>query len=229
MKNPWIVVAVLVVVLVGGSVVYSQFAASQSNEGVEVVDVHVKGNPDAEVTLTEYGDFSCGACGQAYPFVQDLVETYGDDLRFEYKHFAFLQLGPVSAMAAEAAGQQGEFFAYHDALFENQSEWSQSATPQRYFEQYAEEIGLDMEQWEQHRTASLLRDKVQADMAEGREMGVSGTPTFFLNGERLEFQTYEDIRTAIEAELGVEGDTSDESSESEPNGSSASGTVEFSL
>ena len=206
MKNPWVVIGILVVVLLGGSIAYSQFAAQANNEGVEPVDVYVKGNPDADVTLAKYSDFSCPACAQAYPFAKDIVETYADDIRFEYKHFAFLDLGEPAAMAAEAAGQQGMFFEYHDMLFDNHREWANSGAPQRYFAQYAESLGLDMDDWNRHRNASLLRDEVRADMQEGRALGVTGTPTFFLNGERLNFNSFEEFRSQVEAVLGVEAE-----------------------
>lgn len=206
MKNPWIVIGGLVVVLIGGSVVYSQYAATQNNEGVEVIEHHVKGNPDADVTLVKYSDFSCPACGQAYPFVKEIVEAYEDDIRFEYRHFAFLELGVPAAMAAEAAAQQGKFFEYHDMLFDNQQQWSRGGAPQRYFAEYAEELDLDMDQWDRHRSAPLLRSKVQEDLAEGRSRGVTGTPTFFLNGERMEFESFDEFRAEVEEALGVEGE-----------------------
>lgn len=211
MKNPWIVIGAIVIVLIGGSVAYSQYAAEKSNEGVERVETQVKGNPDAEVTLAKYSDFSCPACAQAYPFAKELVEMYSDDLRFEYKHFAFLDLGEPAALAAEAAGQQDAFFAYHDMLFENQRQWGQGGAPQQFFRQYAEELGLDMDEWNRHRSSSLLRSHVRAELQEGRSLGVTGTPTFFLNGERMNFDSFDEFRAQVEAALGVEdsevGDT----------------------
>ena len=205
MKNPWIVIGGLVVVLFGGSIAYSMYAGQAANEGVEPIDVHVKGNPDGVVTLAKYSDFSCPACGQAYLFAKEVVETYADDIRFEYKHFAFLDLGEPAALAAEAAGQQDAFFEYHDLMFENQNQWLRSSAPQRYFEQYAEELGLDVDQWNQQRGSSVLRSEIRADMEEGRSLGVTGTPTFFLNGERMEYQTFDEFRDQVEAALEAEG------------------------
>lgn len=202
MKNPWIVIGIVVVVLVGGSVAYSQYVATTSNEGVEVSD-HIKGNPDAEVTLVEYSDFECPSCAQFYPYVQEVVDSYGDQIRFEYKHFPVINQTPGALMAVEAAGQQGAFFAYHDLMFENQSEWRGSTNPNSFFTQYAEEVGLDVDLWNTHRNASLLQDKIEADFADGRAMGVTGTPTFFLNGERMNIRTFADFTAQIEDALGV--------------------------
>ena len=132
------------------------------------------------------------------------MAQYGDSLRFEYKHFPLPihNFAQQAAVAAEAASQQGMFFEFHDALFENQQEWSGSATPQVFFAQYAEELGLDVEKFKMHQNSSVLRDAVRTDLNEARELGLTGTPTFFLNGERMQFETFEDfirqIATAID-------------------------------
>ena len=192
MKNPWIIIGVLTVLLFGGAIWYSSVAAERNNEGVTVTD-HIKGNPDAEVVLVEYSDFQCPACAAFQPVVADVLSEYGDEVRFEYRHYP-LPTHPhalSASMAAEAAGQQDAFFAYHDLLFENQPTWSAAAVPETYFVQYAEELGLDIEQFRRHLNSSLLRDAVLADRDEGRDRRVTGTPTFFLNGNRMEYSTYQ--------------------------------------
>ena len=203
MKNPWLVIGGIAVVLIGGSIAYAQWTASSANDGVEVA-TNVKGNPDADVVLVKYSDFECGACAQAAPFVREIVEMYSDDLRFEYKHFPVINRTPQAARAAEAAGQQGKFFEFHDALFDNFPEWTQSGNPNALFTRYAEQLDLDMGQWRTHQRASLLRNKIADEFAEGRALGVTGTPTFFLNGERLNISTYNDILVAVEEALGVD-------------------------
>jgi protein-disulfide isomerase len=200
MKNPWIIIGVITIVVFGGAIWYANQSAAAANEGVEVKQ-NIKGNADASVELVEYSDFQCPACGAFYPVVKDLLAQYGDQLRFEYKHFPLSNIHPFAqsaAMAAEAAGQQDKFFEFHDQLFENQQSWSQSAAPTAQFVSYAEEIGLDIEQFRRQMNASILRDKVRAEFEEGRELGVTGTPTFFLNGERMQFTTYEEFISQIE-------------------------------
>lgn len=187
LTNPWLIIGVITVALFAGAFYLAGQAGEANNEGIELID-NVKGNPDAAVVLTEYSDFQCPACRQAFPFISELVEQYKDDLRFEYKHFPIERIHPYAlpaAMAAEAAGQQGKFFEFHDLLFENQDEWSRSPAPAAFFVQYAEELELDMDQFRRHSNASDLRDKVRAEFAQGQEVGVTGTPGFFLNGERL--------------------------------------------
>jgi protein-disulfide isomerase len=135
MKNPWIIIGVVTVALFAGAFYLAGQAQEQNNVGIEL-KTQVKGNPDAEVVLTKYSDFQCPACQAVAPFAAELVEQYPDQLRFEYKHFPLEQIHPfalAAAMAAEAAGQQDQFYAYHDLLFENLNEWSSSAAPAAFF------------------------------------------------------------------------------------------------
>jgi protein-disulfide isomerase len=194
-----------VIVLMGGSFLYANYAGTKANEGV-VLSSHIKGNAAAAVTLTEYSDFQCPACGQFYPVVKALLEQYGDQIAFEYKHFPLITIHPhamPAAKAAEAAGVQGKFFEMHDKLFENQDAWSKSATPQAFFVQYAQELGLDVDLFKQHMRSSMIEDTIKAQFNEAQDLGLTGTPSFFLNGERLEFETFEEFMGAIETALGV--------------------------
>ena len=194
-------------ILIAASVVYSNYASNKANEGV-VITQHTKGNTDAGVVLTEYSDFQCPACGQFYPVVKSLMDQYGDKMALEYKHFPLItlhQFAVPAAKAAEAAGQQGKFWEMHDKLFENQSVWSaQGVTnPRPYFDQYAEELGLDMDLFAQHYSASMIGDHIQEQFNEARQLGLTGTPSFYLNGERLEFSTFEEFTGKIEAAIGI--------------------------
>jgi len=224
MKNPWIVVGVIAVVLIGGAWWYSSSASASYNEGV-VVQSYFKGNPEAIVTLVKYSDFQCPACAQFAPVVQDVLDDYGDQISFEYKHFPLMQIHPfaeAAARAAEAAGQQGKFYEFHDVLFEKQTEWSAAAVPGAFFVRYAGELGLDTDLFTKHQRSSLLQGKVRDQFNEARGLGLTGTPTFFLNGERMEIRTYQDFREQIEAALGIVVDTPVFEAVTEP-------TVEFGI
>lgn len=194
MKNPWILVGLIAVVLFGGAIWYSNTASKNNNEGVTVTD-KIKGNPDATVTLVEYSDFQCPACASFQPVLEEVMNQYGDKIRFEYKHFPLPihSYAQQAAIAAEAAGQQGKFFEYHDMLFKNQQAWTTATAPASLFVQYAQELGLDVETFRRHQNASLLRDAVRADLTEGRELEITGTPTFYLNGQKMEMDTFEDF------------------------------------
>lgn len=198
MKNPWVVIGLIAVILFGGAFWYSNTINERNNEGI-VIGENIKGNPDAAVTLVEYSDLQCPACAAFVPVLEEVLAEYGDQLRFEYKHYP-LPIHPYAvqaAVAAEAAGQQGQFFAYHDLLFENQSEWASAPAPTANFRAYAEQLGLDMDQFNRQMNATLLRDHVQSQVSEGRELGITGTPTFFLNGERMVIQTFDDFVNQI--------------------------------
>lgn len=222
MKNPWIVVGLITVILFGGAIWYSSVAGERNNEGVEIVE-HIKGNPDATVTLVEYSDLQCPACAAFAPAVKEVLDKYGAKVRFEYKHYPLPihNLAVQASVAAEAAGQQDAFFEFHDLLFENQKEWSTQPNPQASFIRYAEELNLDVDLFRRHLNSSLLRDKVQAEVGEGRELGITGTPTFFLNGELMEIQTFQDfveqVATAVDPEATGATETSETAPVSEEN------------
>lgn len=196
MKNPWVIIGLITVVLFGGAIWYGNYSDQKNNEGVEIVD-HITGNKDATVSLVEYSDFQCPACGAFYPAVKDLLDQYGENIKFEYKHFPLVALHPYAiqaAVAAEAAGQQNKFYEFSDLLFVNQANWTASKTPTVLFLQYAEELGLDIPTFKRHMNSSLLKKRVQDQFAEGRDLGVSATPSFYLNGEFLnpdDFKTYQ--------------------------------------
>jgi len=202
MKNPWVVIGVVAVVLIGGSVWYSGQVSKSYNEGV-VLTEHIKGNPNATVTLTEYSDFECPACKQFEPVVLEVLAQYGDGIKFEYKHFPLIQIHPYAepaAWAAEAAGQQGKFFEFQELLFENQESWiPPNSTPTRNFTQYAEELGLDIVQFNRQSRSSLIKDKVRGEYEEARGLGLTGTPTFFLNGQKMNITTYQDFKAQVAA------------------------------
>lgn len=196
MKNPWIIIGAITVILIGAAMWYAKSSEQDSNVGIVVPTVHIKGNPDADVKIVEYSDFQCPACAAFQPVVNDMLDTFGDRVSFEYRHFPLSALHPYAeqaARAAEAAGQQGKFFEFHDKLFAEQDSWSAGAAPTTFFLRYAGDLGLDVDQFRLQLRSSLLRDEVRSDAAEGQKAGLTGTPTFFLNGERMEIKTYQDF------------------------------------
>ena len=201
MKNPWVIIGVLMMVLIGGSVWYSNTVSGTYNEGVEV-KTHAKGGTDATVTLVEYSDFQCPACGAFQPILNEVLAQYGDKIKFEYKHYPLVQIHPFAepaARAAEAAGQQGKFFEYADMLFAKQSEWTKGSNPTAFFTKYATELGLDLDLFAKHQKSSVLADNVKANMMEARGLGLTGTPSFYLNGVKMENASFDAFKAQIEA------------------------------
>jgi protein-disulfide isomerase len=228
LENHWgkMLLALATVALVG-SIVYSQQVAQQANEGV-ILTENVKGNADASVSLVKYSDFQCPACGQFASYVdQFIIPQYGDQLRFEYRHFPLINIHPnaiPAARAAEAAAQQGAFWPMHDRLFANQQQWSGAASPDAIFIQYAEELGLDVATFRRHLGASVIREAITDSFNEARGLGFTGTPTFMLNGERMQFATFDEFQQQIVA--AITGDTT--SDEAAP-ATEATADVEFGI
>jgi len=145
---------------------------------------HKQGNPSALIELVEYGDFQCGFCGRAYPIVKNIQGKFPDDLVFVFRHFPLSTIhshARLAALAAEAASMQGKFWLMHDMLFENQGELHLSALTA-----YAGFIELDVLCFEKDMEDEKLIEKVESDFESGIKSGVSGTPTFFINGEKYE-------------------------------------------
>ena len=164
---------------------------------------HGKGSDKAGLTLVEYSDFQCPACRAQNQVLQRAWPSIRFKARVVYRHFPLTSLHPHAMLAAryaEAAGQQGRFWEMHDLLFERQPEWSTSETAQVLFDGYARTLGLEMDRLQQDLASDTVRDKVLADMASGRKAGVRGTPTLYLNGERLtSVRTPQALTAAIEA------------------------------
>ncbi len=230
MKNPWIAIAVIVVVLFGGSIWYSMNVEKTYNDGVTVTD-HIKGGADAKVTLTEYSDFQCPACGQFEPVVEEILNQYGDKIKFEYKNFPLLQVHPFAesaAVAAEAAAQQGKYFEFHDMLFAKQSEWTAGISPATFYAKYAKELGMNVSQFEKQQRSSILRDKVKADFKAAVALGLTSTPTFYLNGVKMNLTSIEAFKAQVVAAVNPDANFSvtagDETLKAVPTTDDAPGT-----
>jgi protein-disulfide isomerase len=146
-------------------------------------------------TLTEYGDFECPYCGTAFAEIREVRRRLGDRLTFEFRHFPIEQKHPhalQAAEAAEAARAQGRFEEMHDLLFENQKKLGRDDLVG-----YAQQLGLDVERFTRELDEHVHVDKIHAEQREAVEHGVSGTPTFFVNGEP--YDGFYDAETLIDA------------------------------
>ncbi len=143
---------------------------------------HIRGHEDALVTLVEYADFECPFCGQAEPMIRELLADYDDDLRYVFRHLPLSDVHPraqSAAEAAEAAGAQGAFWEMHDLLFAHQGD----LTP-LHLRQYAAALELDGERFSADLRHRVYAPRVTADVLSADASGVSGTPSFFINGRR---------------------------------------------
>lgn len=145
---------------------------------------HAQGDPNARITLVEYGDYECSHCGRAYPIVKRLQRELDTDLRFVFRNFPLAELHPhaiAAARMAEAAARQAQFWPMHDRLFEHQDRLSE-----RDLIAHARHLGLDLVALRESLAAADVAERVQSDFMSGVRSGVNGTPTFFVNGERFD-------------------------------------------
>ena len=164
----------------------TSFAPPLSQE-VEAID-HIKGPEQALVTLVEYGDYECPGCAAYAPLVSQAASNFSEDLRVVYRHSPIP--GHVNsvpaAYAAEAAAKQGKFWEMSDLLFVAQRQWMGQSDPYPQFEALAQSLELNIEQFKQDYESQEVRDKVARDATTAEESGVNATPTFFINGVKVE-------------------------------------------
>jgi len=162
--------------------------AGTAEELIDLVDDvdpardHVRGNPEAAVTLLEYGDFECPYCGQAEQIIRELLAGAGEDLRYVFRHLPLNDVhanAETAAEAAEAAAAQGAFWAMHDVLLAHQEELTMP-----HLLRYAGELGLDVQRFAREVRTGVHAERIARDVESADASGVSGTPTFFVNGRR---------------------------------------------
>ncbi len=158
-----------------------------------------KGPADALVTIVEFSDYQCPFCKRVEPTVDEIMKTYGKDVRVLWRDnpLPFHDKAVPAAKAAKAAGEQGKFWEYHAKLFENQT-----ALANENLEQYAKDLGLNMPKWKAAFESDKFKESIDADQALARQLGASGTPSFFINGRSLRgAQPFDAFKTVIDEEL----------------------------
>lgn len=206
-KQFFVVVLVIVAALVGVFAMTKEKSPDSGNSNTQAsVSQHTVGAGNKKVTLTEYGDFQCPACKQYYPLVKQIKEAYGDDIKFQFRHFPLTQIHPnafIASRAAEAAGKQGKFFEMHDLLYENQDSWSAGSNPTEILNGYAKELGLNVDQFKTDMMSELTADVINADIKDATGLGANSTPTFAINGRKLgeNPRSLEDFKKLIDEEI----------------------------
>lgn len=210
----FLILIALIVLVVGGFVVLKKDEGGSSNSSTQPTN-HVKGEGSSGVVLIEYGDFQCSACYQYEPVVKQIFETYQSQIKFQFRHFPIVSAHPnafSASRAAEAAAKQGKFWEMHDKLFETQDPtgktgWVASSNPLSIFEGFAEQLGLNVEQFKTDFASEEVNDLINADISAGKDVPAQGTPTFVLDGKKIDNpNSYEEfaklIDEAIKAKTG---------------------------
>lgn len=179
--------------------------SSYTEDEVWENSANIKGDVNAPITIVEYGDYQCPACGNVYNMAENVLREYGGKIKLEYRHFPlpFHEFAAKASIAAECAGEQGKFWQMHEKLFKNQQNIKESD-----LEKYAQEIVPDFEKFKICFDANGYLDKINKQKSMGEEGNISGTPLFFVNGRAIEnskdknyLPTIDDFRREINAEL----------------------------
>jgi protein-disulfide isomerase len=211
----WFIVGFIVIVTAGAIIAgaYSSGTSSSSSSSAAsstfvattvpaiTASDWTEGNPNAKVSLIEYGDFECPACAEYSPIVQQVVQNYSSTVRFAFRNFPLSTIHPfagVSAQAAEAAGLEGgvaKYWAMNDLLYTKNTEWpantalSPAQVVNKYFDGYAQSIGLDVNTFNNDINATSVAQKIQADVNSGTAAQIDHTPTFFVNLKQIQNPT----------------------------------------
>jgi protein-disulfide isomerase len=191
-----------------GLIVWGMIAASNKAEreslGIMPVDKvsetdWVKGATTTGVTIVEYSDFQCPACAAYFPLVEEVYSKESNNFQFVYRHFPLSQHKNAipAAQAAEAAGKQGKFWDMSEKIFSLQDNWATSTDPKTVFVGYAKDLSLDITKFEADYSSDEIKAKIDADLKSGLKAGVNSTPTFYLNGKKINAQTYEQFKKLI--------------------------------
>ena len=204
-----IILIITAILLFGGIFLLSRSQpSSQEIKGAAVLQIDYSkgqkiGSESAKVKLVEFSDFQCPACKSAEPAIKQTLLKYPNDLQFIYRHFPLPQHANAreAAYFAEAAGEQGKFWEMHDRIFETQSQWSDIGDSTEFFLGLARDLNLDEAKLQEVLEKNTFKSKIDSDVAEGRSLGVNSTPTFFVNGRKVNLRTFDDLNTAVAEEL----------------------------
>ena len=219
MRNEIKILAVITLIIIVAAIIGTSYyrkskqaerTSTEPDSRLVRPDSPALGKADAPVTLVEFLDPECESCREFNPFIKQLLKEYEGKIRLVVR---YMPLHPNSRLAAaftEAAGEQGKYWEMQEILFRRQPEWGErhgqpapapQETPTVLFERYATEIGLDLATVKSAVAQNRFAAKVERDLQDGQSLGVSRTPTFFVNGRRLMQFSREDLKALIDDEL----------------------------
>ncbi len=224
-KDKWLVIGIIatLVLIVGGVFLMTRGNAGTSQtagkeissdilvpngvsetSGIENEN-YISATSSAKVTLVEFGDYECPACVEYNSLVKRLLTDFSGRINYVFRNFPLTQHknAMISSQAAEAAGLQGKFWQMHNKLFESVSEWSTSSDARSIFVGYAQALGLDVDKFKTDVESPAVKERVQRDTNDGNLIKLSETPTFYLNGLKINDLTgnYEDFKKIVSDQL----------------------------
>lgn len=215
MSNLKFSLVIVAVFVIGVGVLFgiSSYGTEDASDPADAAAIAVRDNslrlsnaPGATVDFVEFLDFECEACGAAYPAIEQLRQEYGDRVNFVIRYFPVQSHfnSERAARAVEAAAQQGALEPMYKQMFDTQAEWGEQQVPMdARFRGYARDLGLDLARFDAVYNDPATMERIDADRKDGFTLGVQGTPTFFVNGERVEVQSFNDLRRALDDALAA--------------------------
>jgi protein-disulfide isomerase len=202
-----IIVATVVILIVGVFLVSGKSGSNDSNSNkveskILFNEKSHQTNSSASAMLVEFSDYQCPACITVYPIVKKVIEEYKDKLNFVYRNFPLSQHKNAvpAASAAEAAAIQGRYWEMHDKIFVGHADWENETDPTSVFQKYAKELLLDIDKFNSDMKSDAVKKTIENDYNDGNKTGLNATPTFFLNGVKLEnIGSLDDFKKAIDA------------------------------
>jgi protein-disulfide isomerase len=209
-KRFWAIIGVIIVLFAGILMINNKSKDKDSGSGSTVkATEHIRGKADSKVKLVEYGDFQCPYCGQYYPIVEQVVAKYQDKIAYQFRNLPLNQIHQnayAAARAAEAADEQGKFWDMYNLLYQNQKDWSELKSVNATFNGYAQQLGLNVTQFKKDFASTKVNDRINADKEAFNKTGEQmSTPTFFLNGKKIEPTSADAFGKLIDAELKKNG------------------------
>jgi protein-disulfide isomerase len=170
--------------------------------------MHFRGDPSARAVLEEFGDFQCLPCSRVWPILEKLEHDYDKRLIVVFRESPLVKMHPYAldaARAAEAAGLQGKFWEMHDALYRNRAVWTQAAYVGPYLNEYATQLGLDLERFKTDMDGEEVARRIAADQERGASLGIDRTPVLYLNGEKVPTTDFNEngLRAEIDKAVGA--------------------------
>lgn len=220
-KSTWIIFIVAVVAILGGLIWYSQASNPSANvanvnaakvqgassQNGNIAD-HMFGSDAQKVTVIEYGDFECPYCGEAFPQMRSVMQTYQSNVTFIFRNFPLSSIHPnarAAAAVAEAAGLQGKYWQMHDLLYTDQNQWVNLTGQERtdMFTSFAKSLNLDMTKFNKDLTSNNINQKIAFDMALGNKMNVTATPSIYVDGTLISNSINQDLETGSGSKLAA--------------------------
>jgi protein-disulfide isomerase len=225
-KDKGLIIGIIVtIVLIGGGVILMSRGSSGSSSSSSSSPVssnilipngdyetsgiengnYLPASASAKVTLVEFGDYECPACGEYHPFVTQLLTDEAGKVNFVFRNFPLSQHpnAQISAQAAEAVGLQGKFWQMHDKIYLSQNDWATLSDPTSIFVGYAKNLGLDVNKFTSDLSSDAVKNKISSDTNDGNLVNINETPTFFINGVKIDNLpgSYSDFKSLVSAEL----------------------------